>query len=96
MPNIDAMACGCPVVTTPGFAMREIVGDAALIVDDARDPRALSHAMAHSLTDGPLRARLIENGLRRARLFSWPTSAGRLLAAYEDLLQSSQPEVDAG
>ncbi len=88
MPNIEAMACGCPVVTTPGFAIREIVGDAAMIVEDPRDPIALAEALNRVLTDETLRATLVERGRNRLHLFSWKRSAEKLLAVYEGLARA--------
>ncbi len=85
MPNVEAMACGCPVITTPGFAIREIVGDAAYIVEDPYDAVALSEAMHRVISNGQLRAHLIERGIARIPLFSWTQSAERLLSVYEDL-----------
>jgi glycosyltransferase involved in cell wall biosynthesis len=85
MPNIEAMACGCPVITTPGFAIREIVGDAAFIVEDPYDVVALSEAMHDVIADEQLRARLVERGAAHISLFSWTRSAQRLLSMYEEL-----------
>jgi glycosyltransferase involved in cell wall biosynthesis len=86
MPNIEAMACGCPVVTTPGFAVGEIVGDAALLVDNPYDPVALSEALYRALTDEELRARLVERGFARIPLFSWEKAARNLVGLYDRLL----------
>jgi glycosyltransferase involved in cell wall biosynthesis len=85
MPNVEAMACGCPVITTPGFAIREIVGDAACMVEDPYDAVALSEAMHRVISNRQLRAHLIERGTARIPLFSWTRSAERLLSVYEDL-----------
>jgi glycosyltransferase involved in cell wall biosynthesis len=85
MPNVEAMGCGCPVITTPGFAIREIVGDAACIVEDPYDAAGLSEAMYNVITDAQLRGRLIARGMARVPLFSWAQSAERLLSVYEDL-----------
>jgi glycosyltransferase involved in cell wall biosynthesis len=85
MPNVEAMACGCPVVTTPGFAVREIVGDAALVVEDPNDPVALSEALHRVLADEGLRASLIERGFARLPLFSWKEAARKLVGVYESL-----------
>lgn len=89
MPNVEAMACGCPVVTTPGFAVREIVGDAAIVVEDPLDPVALSEALRAVLTDEGLRSRLVERGFARTPLFSWDKAARIMLGVYERLLAAS-------
>ena len=86
MPNIEAMACGCPVVTTPGFAIREIVGDAAFVVEDPHDAAALAEAVQSVITDAGLRSSLVGRGLARIPRFSWKESATRLLSVYEELV----------
>jgi glycosyltransferase involved in cell wall biosynthesis len=88
MPNIEAMACGCPVVTTPGFAVAEIVGDAALVVEDPGDPVALSEALHRVLCDERLRTKLIERGFARLPLFSWEEAARKLIDLYGQLLSA--------
>ena len=90
MPNIEAMACGCPVVTTPGFAVREIVGDAALVVEDPNDPVALSEALHRVLTDESLRSELIRRGFARLPLFSWADAARKLVGLYDRLIADSR------
>jgi glycosyltransferase involved in cell wall biosynthesis len=85
MPNVEAMACGCPVVTTPGFAVREVVAEAAVIVDNPHDAVALSEAMHRVLSDTQLRSALITRGRERSLIYSWKQSAQRLLAVYEEL-----------
>ena len=88
MPNIEAMACGCPVVTTPGFAIREIVGDAALVVEDPYDAPALASALHDVISDHDLSAGLVRRGLARVPRFSWKKSAERLLSVYGQLVGS--------
>ena len=85
MPNLEAMACGCPVITSRAFAIPEIVGDAALLIDDPRDHAALAAAMSAVVRGPALRARLVERGLARCRAFSWRESAERLLGVYRSL-----------
>jgi glycosyltransferase involved in cell wall biosynthesis len=85
MPNIEAMACSCPVVTSGIFAIPEIVGDAAIVLDDPCDAEAMAAALSRACFDGGLRERLIADGLARLPLFSWEKSAEKLLAVYERL-----------
>jgi glycosyltransferase involved in cell wall biosynthesis len=85
MPNVEAMACGCPVITTPGFAIREVVGDAAVIVENPDDAAALARAVHGVLSNAELRAGLVKRGLARITRFSWKTSAERLLSVYAEL-----------
>ncbi len=86
MPNLEAMACGCPVVTSRAFAIPEIVGDAALLVDDPHDHAGVAALMSRLIREPELRASLVERGLRRAAAFSWEESARRLLGVYRRLV----------
>jgi glycosyltransferase involved in cell wall biosynthesis len=88
MPNVEAMACGCPVVTTPAFAVREIVGDAAIVVEEPTDSAALSEALFQATTDENLTSSLRGRGFARLPLFSWEDSAKKLLEVYERLTES--------
>jgi glycosyltransferase involved in cell wall biosynthesis len=83
MPLLEAMACGTPVVTTTSSSLPEVVGDAGLTVPPT-DADALGGALLRLLDDAELRAELREQGLRRARRFSWRATAERTLAAYQD------------
>jgi glycosyltransferase involved in cell wall biosynthesis len=89
MPNLEAMACGCPVITSSVFAIPEIVGDAALVLDDPRDHREASEAMRSLITDSDLRKSLIERGTKRVKAFSWKDSAQSLLALYRRLASTA-------
>ena len=82
LPVLEAMAAGAPVVASRVGAIPEVAGDAALLVDAAQ-PAALAEAIEAVLADAGLRARLVERGRARARLFSWEATARRTLAVYE-------------
>lgn len=85
MPNIEAMACSCPVVTSRIFAIPEIVGDAAVVLDDPKDTEAMAEALARVCFDQELRGRLVQAGQARLPLFTWEESAAKLMAVYEEL-----------
>ena len=84
LPPLEAMACGCPVVTSNTSSLPEVVGDAGLMVDPRR-PEELAEAMARIIEDSALRAELREKGLKRAAEFSWRRCAEETLAVYREL-----------
>lgn len=86
IPIIEAMASGCPVVTSTGGACPEVAGDAALLVDPL-DVDSIAAGIYRGLTDQPLRAELRARGLVRAREFTWERSARQTI----DLLESLTP-----
>ncbi len=69
IPCLEAMACRVPVVTVRSGAIPEVVGDAALLVDDPTDANALAQAIHQVLDDSSLRRELITKGTRRAEQF---------------------------
>lgn len=88
MPNAEAMAAGAPVLTTPAFAVQEIVGDAALVIQDAENAEELAAAMERMSEDKTLRETLREKGYKRAALFDWDRAAESLFTMYRDILNS--------
>lgn len=82
IPLVEAMACGCPVITSSAPACPEVVGDAALVVDPD-DVDGLTAAMTRLLREPGLAEDLRARGIDRARTFSWRDSARRLVAELE-------------
>ena len=74
LPILEAMACGTPVVTGDRGAMKEVAGDAALLVDP-NDHEAIADAITRMFEDGAARDDLIARGLARAAQFSWRRTA---------------------
>lgn len=83
LPVVEAMARGCPVVSSDRASLPEVCGPAALMAAPD-DPRAwLAHIAA--LARAPqLRRELAERGLVQARRYSWAASA----AGYLDLMEA--------
>ncbi len=88
MPNVEAMACGCPVITSSVFAIPEVVGDAAILLKDPRDAEEIASALERVARDSALHAELSRKGLERARLYDWNASAKTLFDAYGQLAGS--------
>jgi glycosyltransferase involved in cell wall biosynthesis len=73
MPIIEAMACGCPVITSPSGSIPEVAGDAALMVNSGNVDDMLN-AMK-KVQKPKLRHVLIDRGIRRSQLYSWEKMA---------------------
>jgi len=84
LPILEAMACGCPVVTSDTSAMPETAGGAA-ILSDPGDPKSIAQAVVQAL--GPGRAQLRDNGLRRASEFTWAATAASTLDVYREVAE---------
>jgi glycosyltransferase involved in cell wall biosynthesis len=79
LPVLEAMASGTPVVATPDPALREVIGDAAIVVE----PEALADGVRRAIAD---RERLRVAGLARAREFTWERTARLTVDVYREVL----------
>lgn len=88
LPVVEAMACGCPVITTTKASLPEVGGDAALYLHDPKDEVELGCLMAKIAGDPDLEASLREKSLLRAQQFSWRKTAAQTFAVFEQALQT--------
>ena len=78
MPIIEAMACGCPVITCPNGPIPEVAGEAAIFVSSG-DVDGMSRALRH-IQQASERDSLIAKGFERAALFSWGKMSNEIAA----------------
>jgi glycosyltransferase involved in cell wall biosynthesis len=84
MPVVEAMTVGVPVIAANRGALPEVAADAAQLVDPLND-EAMAEAMRRFLEEPGFAQAAVERGYRRARLYSWSTSAATLLQAYREV-----------
>jgi glycosyltransferase involved in cell wall biosynthesis len=89
VPPWEAMACGCPVVTTKTGGTPEVVGDAAMFVDPS-DPKSIADGLLNVLTDNDLRELLVRKGFKQIQKFCWKKCARETLDALMSLETSVQ------
>ena len=70
LPPLEAMQCGCPVITSNTSSLPEVVGDAGLMIDWNSDEQHID-AFEKYYYDDVLRKEKIQKGLEKAKQFSW-------------------------
>ena len=70
LPIVEAMACGCPVITSSFGAMKEVGGSASLFVNP-KDIEEIREKMELVASDNSLRQALKKLGIERAANFTW-------------------------
>lgn len=81
LPIIEAMAAGCPVLSSNKSSLPEVVGEAGIIIDPSNVQEIVNKTYT-LLTDKNLRERYINKGLIRAKNFSWEKVAQELIKSY--------------
>ena len=84
LPVLEAMACGCPVITANNSSLPEVAGDAAEYCD-ANDIDSIANAMRRVLSDSALRESMSQRGLAQAAKFSWKKTAEQTAAVYRSV-----------
>jgi len=82
LPVLEALACGCPVITCPNASIPEVAGEAALYVND-EDVDGLTDALC-DVQKPNVRNSLIAAGLEQAKEFSWSKMAKMVSSALID------------
>ena len=85
LPVLEAMANGVPVVASQTASLPEVGGGAALYVDP-HDTRDIAEKVRRAVEDSELREKMIQQGLARAREFSWQRVAEATLQVYNEVL----------
>jgi glycosyltransferase involved in cell wall biosynthesis len=77
MPILEAMACGCPVVTSNRNPMAELV-DSEDLTANPENPIDIAKVCNLILLDDSHRNAIIEKGLARSKQFTWQSTAQQM------------------
>jgi glycosyltransferase involved in cell wall biosynthesis len=88
MPPIEAMACGCPVISSTRGSLGEVV-DAAAAKVEPDDIHSMARELYVLATDAGARNRFRAAGLARAKNFDWNRNAAETLGVYERVCAKS-------
>jgi glycosyltransferase involved in cell wall biosynthesis len=94
LPPIEAMACGCPVITSTRGSLGEVVGQAAATVDP-ENIAAMADQLGRLATDADWRNNLRSAGLIQARKFDWNLAAAATMEVYERAARTMETALPA-
>lgn len=84
LPILEAMACGCPVVTSNISSMPEVAGDAAVLVHP-EEITEITKGIEIALFE---REKLVRKGFERVKKFSWKKVAQETLGVYKEVVNT--------
>jgi len=85
-PAAEAMACGTPVIASDGGALKEVVGDAGIVVP-SRDEVALAKTIDQLLHNNKLLQELSHKGIERVHThFNWDNAASQMAVIYQKVI----------
>jgi glycosyltransferase involved in cell wall biosynthesis len=83
---LEAMSVGCPVVSSSGGSLTEVVGEGGVLVPP-NDEEALTTAVVRAWNDPDLRTSLMARGKAQASRFTWERTARQTMEVYQRALR---------
>lgn len=78
LPPLEAMQCGCPVITSNNSSLPEVVGDAGIMIDWDSDEQHIEAYEKYYFNE-ELKKTNRQKGLERAKSFSWEKTVDEII-----------------
>lgn len=85
LPLLEAMACGCPVVTSKEGSIPEVAGEACEYVN-AYDADSITRGISKVFNNRGLQDKLSKKGLVQAKKFTWEKTARGTINVYKEVM----------
>jgi glycosyltransferase involved in cell wall biosynthesis len=85
LPVLEAMQCGCPVISSNTSSLPEVVGEAGFLVSPT-DKNSLCEYIVKLDRSHDLRSKYSQHSLDRSALFSWEKTAAETLKVYNRMM----------
>ena len=86
LPGLEAMACGCPVISSNTTCLPEIYGNAAFYFDPLKTTD-ITQKIVKLIKDNKLRKDLIKKGYQRVKKYSWEKMAAQTVNGYRKAIE---------
>lgn len=86
LPILEAQSVGVPVITSQTSSMREITENGAMLIDP-ESAAEIAQAIRKVVSDKNLKIKLIEEGFKNIKSFSWEKTATETIEFYEEVLK---------
>lgn len=87
LPPLEAMSCGLPVIASNTSSLKEVIGDAGILVT-AGDESELKKQILHVLENKEIKEELKGKSLFRAKEFNWEETAQKTINLYYKIISS--------
>jgi glycosyltransferase involved in cell wall biosynthesis len=84
LPVLEAISCGCPVITSNISSLPEVAGSAAILINPKKESDIVT-ALETILTSPSLYQKMSNDSLKQSKKFSWLSTAQSTLSVYENL-----------
>jgi glycosyltransferase involved in cell wall biosynthesis len=94
LPILEAMACGCPVITCHNSSLPEVGKDAVIYIDGQNIIEMIE--ALENVQNQEIRNELITKGKERAKNFSWSTTADKISDLCLEMIGDTKNKAEKG